>query len=213
MNFVAHVALAADRAPSAPEFALGAALPDFAAMAGVRLGAAAGAVGAGVAHHHDCDDVFHAHPWFTSRCYALRDALLTAGVPRGPARACAHAGVELLLDGALMTDRRVRGQVADVFARAASVPSEVVTVATLPDRDRWRAALVRITTTLDPARYVDPRFTAERLRRMTARRPRLALPGEHVGTVTVQLDSLRSDVASGAHEVVDDVRVRLDHAA
>ena len=213
MNFVAHVALAADRAPSEPEFALGAALPDFAAMAGVRLGGAAGTVAAGVAHHRACDDVFHAHAWFTSRCYALRDALFTAGVPRGPARACAHAGVELLLDGALMTDARVRLQVADVFARASSAPSEVVAIAPASDRDRWRAALVRIATTLEPARYVDPRFTAERLHRMTARRPRLALSREHVDAVTVQLAALRSDVTSSAREIVHDVRSRLGRVA
>ncbi|HZR12611.1 MAG TPA: hypothetical protein VFC33_05110 [Acidimicrobiia bacterium] len=209
MNFVGHLALAAPRGRSQPEFALGAALPDFAAMAGVRLTAAGGAVGAGIAHHRACDEVFHAHPWFTARCYALRDALLASGVPRGPARACAHAGVELLLDGALMTDEQVRTQVDDVFARASDAPRDVVEIAPAPDRDRWRGALVRITTTLDPGRYADVRFAAERLRRMTARRPRLALPVEDLGTVAAQLAAIRSDVVSTAQDVVDDVAGRL----
>jgi hypothetical protein len=184
-------------------------LPDFAAMAGVRLKTVGGAVGAGIAHHRACDDVFHAHPWFTARCYALRDALLASGVSRGPARACAHAGVELLLDGALMTDERVRTHVDDVFALASDAPRDVVEIVSAPDRDRWRGALLRITTTLDPGRYADVRFVAERLHRMTTRRPRLALPAADVDTVATQLAALRSDVLSTAHDVVDDVAGRV----
>ena len=112
-------------------FLVGSMLPDLAAMARVRLlpmrapdeaGTGDDAFAAGVAFHHASDGVFHSSAWFTEHNRSLRDALLEAGIEPGAARACAHAGLEMLLDGALVADdavdRRARAAFATVGATA-----------------------------------------------------------------------------------------------
>ena len=75
-------------------------LPDLQRMAACRLDPALTAVQAGVRHHHAADEAFHHLPSFVGVVAAARRWLSGRGVPRGPAMALAHVGVELLLDGA-----------------------------------------------------------------------------------------------------------------
>ena len=127
MNFVGHIEVArrlpgAPRAPGEPSagfagpggeragYLVGAALPDFAAMGRFRLSSAAAADGPvgersrvglrrGLEVHHRTDDAFHRHRWFREASVAVTERLQADGVARGPAMACGHVGVELLLDG------------------------------------------------------------------------------------------------------------------
>src|SRR5882757_213644 len=114
MNLVGHVAvaLAPDAPPPSTEYLVGCMLPDLAAIARVRVSRPDGELGAGVAFHHASDEAFHESAWFRATNRALRDALVDAGIESGPARACSHAGVEMLLDGRLVTD-----EVVDTHAR------------------------------------------------------------------------------------------------
>ena len=122
MNLVGHVAVALRPGSTRPstDFLVGCMLPDLAAIARRAHGQARRATsGGGVAFHHACDAVFHESEWFRATNRDVRDALLDAGVDLGPARACSHAGVEMLLDGALVAERTDRA-----FARAGrSLPS------------------------------------------------------------------------------------------
>ncbi len=60
-----------------------------------------------------------------------------------------------------------------------------------------------IGSSLDPARYADARFVAERLQRMTSGRRRIELPLEHVDTVTATLREFQPGIADAAPAVVE----------
>jgi hypothetical protein len=188
-------------------------LPDLAAIARVRIARPTGELGEGVAFHHACDDVFHESAWFRDTNRSLRDALVDAGVDSGPARACSHAGVEMLLDGRLVADDTI-----DVSARVVldAVRAGAPRLGPLaPDdlRDVWVERLQMIGGSLDPGRYRDARFVAERLHRMTTGRRRIELHAEQVDTVTATLREFQPGIAEAAPHVLGDVRRAVQPAA
>jgi len=216
VNFLAHtsVALATGGADAAadPSYLLGAALPDLASMAGVRLNRARpdGPVGAGLRCHIVADAVFHAHPAFRDGARAIGAALMQDGLRRGPARAVGHAGWELLLDGAL-----VGSEVEAAFHRAFATSREVDVAAAIagPDRPRWSGFLARwerasrASGTGAPVRlrYDDPGWVADRLHAMLANRRLLAFPSEDVPTVRRVLTAHAPPIADVAGRVLADV--------
>jgi hypothetical protein len=209
VNLVGHVAVAlgpeADDAPST-EFLVGCMLPDLAAIARVRIARPEGELGRGVAFHHACDGVFHESEWFRAVNRSLRDALVDAGVDTGPARACSHAGVEMLLDGQLVAYPAVEHH-ARVVLETVDVGAPELGPLALPDvRDDWIERLHMIGSSLDPTRYRDARFVAERLQRMTSGRRRIELPVEQVDTVTVALAEFQASIVDAAPDVVASVR-------
>ena len=208
MNLVGHVAVALvpDAPPPSTEFLVGCMLPDLAAIARVRTTRPEGELGAGVAFHHACDGAFHESEWFRATNRALRDALLDAGIESGPARACSHAGVEMLLDGRLVTDEEVDTHARVVLEAVSTGAHALAPLAPLQVRDVWVERLQMIGSSLDPARYQDARFVAERLQRMTSGRRRIELRAEHVDTVTATLCEFQPGIADAAHAVVAQVR-------
>jgi hypothetical protein len=208
LNLVGHVAVALepDAAPPSTDFLIGCMLPDLAAIARVRVARPEGALGDGVAFHHACDAVFHELEWFRLANRSLRDALVDVGVESGPARACSHAGIEMLLDGRLVADETI-----DTHARVVldAVITRAPALGTLaPDglRDACVERLQMIGSSLDPARYGDARFVAERLHRMTSGRRRIELRAEHIDTVTATLIEFQPGIAAAAPAVLDAVR-------
>jgi hypothetical protein len=208
VNLVGHVAVALEPDAELPstDYLIGCILPDLAAIARVRVSRPDGALGDGVSFHHACDAVFHESAWFRSANRALRDALVDAGVGSGPARACSHAGVEMLLDGRLMTDQTVATCAHAALDAVNSRASELGALATADARDVWVERLGMIARSLDPARYRDARFVAERLHRMTSGRRRIELHADDVDTVTATLREFQPAIAAAAPDVV--VRVR-----
>jgi acyl carrier protein phosphodiesterase len=200
VNFLGHVHVALAAGCDDPEYVLGAALPDLAPMAGVRVARANldGALGAGVRCHLRADVAFHAHPAFRAGSRALRHALADRGVVSGPARAVGHAGWELLLDGTL-----VGSGTEEVFQRAMTVGERASSAMAEEDRSRWTAFLRRARTP-GGLRYDDPRWVADRLHSMLARRPRLRLPDDQVATVADVLARHVDAVLSAAPVVLDD---------
>lgn len=200
MNYLGHVAVALATGRDDPHFVLGAALPDLASMAGVRLdrARASGALADGVACHLAADTAFHDHPAFRAGASALRRDLGQAGLPTGPRRAIGHAGWELLLDGTLT------GSVVEAAYRAALAEGGVASAAVVPrDRPRWVGLLA---SGPPPAlRYDDPVWVAERLVTMLARRPRLALPPGRVPAVAAVLERHLDRVGAVAVGVIADV--------
>ncbi|HEX5585672.1 MAG TPA: hypothetical protein VFZ17_00040 [Acidimicrobiia bacterium] len=213
MNLVGHVAVGLRRFPAAePEFLLGCMLPDLAAMARVRLAPASGAVGDGVALHHASDAVFHSSDWFREHNLLVRDDLLAAGVDRGPARASAHAGLEMLLDGGLAADPAIVDATEAAFAAARDDRSTSDAVAALVDddeRDLWRARVAMIGRAVHPGVYTSTDEIAWRLHRMTRGRTRIELPRDQVDAVAVALEKRQGAVVGQAGRVVSDVVVAL----
>jgi hypothetical protein len=208
MNLVGHVAvaLAPDAAPPSTEYLVGCMLPDLAAIARVRIARPTGELGAGVAFHHACDAVFHESAWFRDTNRSLRDALVSAGVDSGPARACSHAGVEMLLDGRLVTDETVDAGARVVLAAVTTGAPALGALAPDDQRDVWVERLQMIGSSLDPARYRDPRFVAERLQRMTSGRRRIELPATQVDDVTDLLRDFQPGIAMAAPAVLAEIR-------
>ena len=107
MNYFGHAALAILRRER-PFFVLGAMLPDFLAMLGGRLQNKRGGgfireqLANGVDFHLKTDAVFHQAPVFVAMNRRALIELRQLGVSRGPARACAHIGVEMLIDAHLI---------------------------------------------------------------------------------------------------------------
>src|SRR5687768_8762401 len=100
-------------------------LPDLASMAGVRLDTTElpDDVAAGVRHHYAADAAFHGHESFIRLLRTVRTALADAGVARGPARAAAHVGVELALDGWLLAEvAHAHDALSDALAARTAVP-------------------------------------------------------------------------------------------
>jgi hypothetical protein len=200
VNYLGHVAVALAGGRDEPHFLLGAALPDLASMAGVRLDRdrATGPVADGVACHLAADTAFHDHPAFRAGAAALRRDLGAAGLATGPRRAIGHAGWELLLDGTLT------GTHVEVAYREALAQGGAATAAVVPgDRPRWAALLAHGAP--PPLRYDDPAWVAERLAAMLGRRPRLAMAADQVPVVAEVLDRHLEPVRAVASQVVADV--------
>ena len=210
MNFVGHIAVGmAVDGVAGTTFLLGTALPDFAAMARLRLEPAAGALGLGIRLHHDTDAVFHRQGWFLDLQHELHRDLTAAGVPRGGALACAHVGVELLLDGALLRTQSTAIAVMDVYAAMAHPPDVALMVVPMQDRARWSEHLSDIATRLDPIGYADPGSVAQRLHRITSSRPRLAFDPGYIPVITEHLERVQPRISEAAPEVLDRVAAAL----
>lgn len=226
MNFYGHLVLGHRRSP-APAFLLGTMLPDFASMAGLgRVSAPEHReLSSGIDFHHRTDAVFHRAPVFVEMVAAGIDALVGQGVGRGPARAVAHVGIELLLDGLLFQDPRGPGADAYKAALATGLTPEVAQgVFASPRRQTTRTAgeghradsgalqalLKRLSAAPVPERYIEPRFVAERLQSILAPRPRLALPADAEPTVVDWLAGAKTTLTHGYDELLGQVTDGLD---
>jgi len=195
MNFFGHAVTAATHDDS-PRFVLGAMLPDLAAMARVRLPEPVDAqVRSGVRFHHVTDSAFHRNPAFTTACGAALGELGAAGVARGPARAVAHVGFELLLDGAISGD--TRGLTA--YRAALEVGAEGVGGSDAPEPwDTLGAMLRRLSAAPVPRAYDDPAFVAARLHDILGRRPRLSLGPDDFAPVSAWCERARGPIREQA---------------
>lgn len=171
-------------------------LPDFVGMARLGRVSAPGhpEVSSGIDYHHRTDAVFHRAPLFTGMVSEGIDALLARGLGRGSARAVAHVGIELLLDGLLWQDEQGSRQAPYRAAIAAGLRPEVAgaVVTGMPPSEppsapphsrsdppppgTLVALLQRLAIAPVPQGYAEPSFVAERLAAILAPRPRLALP-------------------------------------
>ena len=117
MNYFGHAAVASWSAATVAGKTLGAMLPDFASMCRVRLDDPADtAVAEGVALHHATDAAFHDLAPVTALMSELDGRLERLGCAKGPRRAVAHIGIELMLDGVLVDDETYRATYLDGLA-------------------------------------------------------------------------------------------------
>ena len=223
MNFFAHATLALWRTDE-PRFVLGAMLPDLLSMLGMRLSQVADdQVAAGIAYHHATDNAFHHAPVFVELCDEGIGWLSESGVARGTARAIAHVGTELLLDGTLSHDLRAR----TAYTRALTHAIESTLLADLclerSAAERLRLGVRRLVQAPIPEGYRDVAFVVARLRAILARRPRLAMREQDDAQATQLLrayqprielqwptlqDQLRSPLLAAASEQASHVSLR-----
>jgi hypothetical protein len=207
MNFFGHAVVAAAISPQ-PEVALGAMVPDFFAMTGRPCTASAdGALGRGIALHHATDHHFHGHVIFTDlqrRSFAFLEA---RGVDRGPARAVAHFGVELLLDVGLAAEPDAR---SGYLGALAASPLDVVLVGcTDSERSNVEAVRLRLLAFGVDLHEAADTLLAERIIRVLARRPRLALAHNDAMPLAEWVAEFRAEAASVGTALVADLAAAL----
>jgi hypothetical protein len=197
VNFFGHAA-AACRVDDDPSFILGAMAPDLLPLCGaVASSETSPKVAAGKAHHLAVDGTFHTNPAFTSLCAWASGALTEGGVPRGAARAAAHVGIELCLDGVLALQTSARAAYARSLAEADGPGAPFVWRDEVSD-SRWRSLVARLRGGLVPDAYRDVDFVADRLLGALGRRPRLALSEHQVPALRRFLPDLAARVSAEA---------------
>ena len=213
VNFFAHATVALWRS-SEPRFLLGAMLPDLTSMIGVRLhGASDAELAAGIDFHHETDAAFHAAPIFLALCAEGITAMGAAGVGRGTARAVAHVGTELLLDGALSRQsdaRRAYSRTLELAARERWV--DALKLEGAETEQRLHEGLVRLSGAPLPEGYREPQFVVARLRTILARRPRLAMQPDDLASVSSFIHACQHQVSNRWPELLDQVRSGLQAA-
>jgi hypothetical protein len=173
MNFFGHAAVASWRSAE-PAFVLGTMLPDLAAMIRTRPPRAKSQLlEQGIAFHHLTDHAFHDTPTFRELGAEAFDKLLEAGVTRGPARAAAHVGVEILLDGSLARERKARS--AYLAALAYELEGSELEWTALGDAGRFAELVAALSARGISPEHAAPDMVALRIERALSSRPRLAL--------------------------------------
>ena len=206
MNFFGHAAVAGWLVgPDDGAAALGAMLPDFAGMIGARVPTSSDPrLTAGIDLHHRTDAAFHRLPAFVTLQRELDHRLGDAGCRRGPARATAHIGVELLLDGVLSDD---------AVARAAYLAG-IGTDGDLDWREdgdaaRYAGLLARLRDHGVPDDLRRPDVAAARVLRAIAHRPLLRADDRDAAIIRRELAAVAPRVAAMAPRIADDLRAAL----
>jgi len=152
-------------------------LPDFWAMIRARSPAVSHAeLASGIAFHHVSDAAFHDAPTFRALTRWAFDSLIADGLERGRARAVAHVGVEILLDGELARDESARLAYRQGLAMAApDALGGCIAWRNAGESERFEDLCSRLAARGVAADDVSPALVAFRLERALAGRKRLAL--------------------------------------
>jgi acyl carrier protein phosphodiesterase len=204
VNFFGHAAVAS-WSTSSPGALLGAMLPDLATMCGGRIQSTDdAAVAAGIAHHHKTDAAFHQLPVVLALMRELDDALSQRQCARGPRRAVAHIGVELLLDGVLTAEPPYRTAYLDGIAH------EPALVWRAPDEPaRFALVLERLRTRGVPEDLRRPDAITSRLSRILAPRPLLAPSPDDLRAIHAALVAFQPRIEVAADTVMRAMRAEL----
>ena len=204
VNFFGH-AVVARWVRNDPHWILGTMLPDFVSMCRARIEHVSDPdLAAGVAFHHRTDEAFHGCHTFRALERGGIHALEGAGVGRGAARAVAHVGTELLIDGLLIED----GQACADYLSAVNVPGELG-IDFRHGADRFAELRSRVAEHGLPTGYGSPSGVTTRLRRILERRPRLALVEHEEEAVTSWLGDTRAKLEAELATLLEEVRERL----
>jgi hypothetical protein len=211
MNFFGHALIAqrneATRGSNRAEFVLGAMLPDFASMLRTRPPASTlDALTAGLSFHHQTDDAFHGSQSFLEFSRFLSDR----GVARGTARAVAHVGVELLLDAAFAYENGAN----EAYLSAVACGSTTLVRGHIQWHDndasqRFQQLCQRLRARGRFQENPPSELVAERLRSILADRPRLAMDDRGLFVVREWVEGARSQITSGAPQLLREVERRL----
>lgn len=209
MNYFGHAAVASWSAPTEPGVMLSAMLPDFCGMCGARISAPdEEVVAGGIALHHATDAAFHRLPAVTGLMRELDEALRRANCARGPRRAMAHIGVELLLDGVLVDEPGYRA------AYLAGLAHQPALRWRDPDGDaRFTVLLDRLRDRGVPDDLRRPEAIAVRVHRVLAHRPLLAPSPGDLGAIRDALAAFQPRIAVAAQTIIRALRAALAEPA
>ena len=211
MNFFGHAVVASWQAVDSPGLVLGAMLPDFATMSQTRLVEVSHPeLRAGVELHHLTDRVFHGTPRFVALRREATQILLERGLGRGPSQAVGHVGVELLLDGCLVEQRKAR----EAYAAALRSGSDHelgrrIRWLDAEGRARWRTLRARLERHGPPDDYRDPAVVASRVERILRARRRLSLDTRRQDIAARYLPELQQSVQAHATPLMAELRQGL----
>jgi hypothetical protein len=209
MNFFGHAAIAG-RFRATPEFVLGAMLPDFSGMLGLKTPPVTpDALGAGVRFHHLTDHAFHELRSFRAFCAESTRWLDAQNVRRGTARAVAHVGVELLLDAALAEGETAR---ARYFAALGAARQGELFAPCLynPEECARLAGLAEVLEDRGISRNPDTALVITRLERALAARPRLAIEPRDQAAIGAWVELFRDRVVASAPDLVSELTSTLE---
>ncbi len=204
MNFFGHAVVAAWTDDGASHL-LGSMLPDFEGMTGVPLlGVDDPDVQRGIDLHHRTDHRFHRARSFIALCERALEDMTKLKIRRGTARAVAHVGSELFLDGLLAK----RPEHVDRYLDALEAGPRL----RLDWKDRGHA-FARLHSRLSlwgaPKEYAEPAFVLDRLVDSLGRRPALAPTEEETKRLEEFLPRLRQRTENAALELLDELRSGL----
>jgi hypothetical protein len=204
VNYFGHAAVASWRGAT-PGTILGAMLPDFSTMSGARVTSTSdAAVQAGIDLHHATDAVFHVLPAVTGLMRELDDLLAGRNCARGPRRAVAHIGIELLLDGVLTATAAYR----DAYLAGIGHDAEIAWRE--PDDDQRMATLLeRLRDHGVPTDLEQPESITFRLSRMLAHRPLLAPSPDDLRAISASLFEIQPRVRVASETVLRGLRAQL----
>jgi hypothetical protein len=208
VNYFGHAAVASWQAAgeALAGVALGAMLPDFGVMCGARVASGGTAdIDRGIALHHATDAVFHLAPAVSALFRDAEARLEARGVRRGPKRAAAHVGVELVLDGVLLDEAAHR----DAYTAAIAHGPAPLVWREDGDADRFAALLARLRAYGLPEDLRRPRAAAERIFRMLAGRTLLAPDAGERQAIADVLEDLAPRIAVAAPTVIRQVAAGL----
>jgi hypothetical protein len=214
VNFYAHACVALWRSAD-PRFLFGAMVPDLTGMMGLRYATSSdAALNAGIELHHATDAAFHSAGHFVALCASGVAELTEHGVGRGAARAVAHVGTELLLDGHMSHDRHARSAYENALSFAvAHELASTLALSDARDRERLHAGIARLRVAPLPEGYREPAFVLDRLEHILLRRPRLALqPADHPHVARF-LERVRTELDGNWRELLEQVRAALPPTA
>jgi hypothetical protein len=211
VNYFGHAAVASwlVREPDAVgPVVLGAMLPDFSNMCRAHLAREQpdAAIARGVALHEATDAAFHQLPAATGLMRELDDRLERAGCARGPRRAVAHVGTELLLDGVFVDDAGYRA----AFEAGLACESAVAWSDGDAGDARFATLMSRLRDYGVPDDLRDPEMIAQRLARILAPRPLLAPSPDDMRAIRAALIAHRPRVEVAAATVLHGMRASLN---
>ncbi|MBA2541005.1 MAG: hypothetical protein H0V17_15305 [Deltaproteobacteria bacterium] len=206
MNFFGHAAVASWQA-AAPGVVLGAMLPDFSTMSGARVAQANDPdIAVGIDLHHATDAAFHTLPVVTGLMRELDAALLARNCARGPRRAVAHIGVELLLDGVLVDEPAYREAYTRGLAHDAS---PAIAWRDPGDDARFAKLLERLRAYGVPDDLRKPEAITHRLARVLAHRPLLAPSADDLRAIGAALVEFKPRLIVAVDTVIRALRARF----
>lgn len=208
MNYFGHAAVASRQTTgdALAGVALGAMLPDFGVMCGARIASGGTAdIDLGIALHHATDAVFHHAPAVRALFRDAEARLDARGVRRGPRRAAAHVGVELVLDGVLLDEARHR----DAYTAAIALEPTSLVWREDGDADRFATLHARLRAYGLPEDLRRPRAAAERIFRMLAGRRLLAPDPSERAAIADVLEESAPRIAVATPTVIRQVEAGL----
>lgn len=204
VNFFGHAAIAS-WSSSTPGVILGSMIPDFSTMSGARVAATADLeVAAGIELHHATDAAFHTLPAVTGLMRELDDALARRACARGPRRAVAHIGIELLLDGVLVREPSYRAAYTRGLAHEVAIEWQAH-----GDDARFARLIERLRTYGVPDDLERVDAIVHRLARILGHRPLLAPSPEDLRAIAAGLAELQPRVEVAAETVLRGLRAAL----